>query len=938
MRFLSLLVGLLTALVMAWPVLQGPEVVTAPQGGAADVRLGARVVLRAEQVPKAPAAVCAFVEPGGCAGVWSRVALEHAGTDEYEGYLALIQPAAAEPVVVHQLAGGAFIPTPVFRAHRIWTAEVALGPGEHGAYFVRTEPGAPAGYLELWTRPAFMDALARVDWALGLLFGVVVAMTLYALFSINPAEPIWRSFTAFLAATSVLTYVNLGYAYGHLGHLAPDLSRSRWPMILVGLAALSAFGRRFLSLDTAMRRPAAALRVLEGALVLAASGVLLGLDLPMVWARAVVIVVAVLSVTLASSRALAGVPQAWLYVAGWAPLVVMAGQGTLAALGLVAFFRHPEPPLIVAVAASVLLFTFAVAERVSAERRAHAEALAASERRYAYAARSSNDGLFDWDLTTNALFLAPRIYESLGLPLGTLDADLGRLLRLVVAEDRPGVERRLRAALGERGQDSVHAEARLMAHGEPRWFTLRGLVIRDDGGRPTRLVGAVADNHARKLNELELSRRAFTDEVTGLANRARVAQHLATLMEIREQQPDFSFAVLFVDLDRFKNVNDSLGHLVGDQLLATLGQRLAHVGREEDMVGRLGGDEFVLVAAGHVTLEDAESIGRRILEVLAAPVTLEGIEIRTGASIGVAHSDIGYESVEEILSDADLAMYEAKHSGKGRCATFRPAMREQAVFRLSMEADLRQAVEREELTLFYQPIVSLETGAVTGFEALLRWPHPKRGLVMPADFIPLAEETGLIRPIGRFALLQAAGQLARWRARAPGMEDLFITVNVSPAQFGHDLVADVRAALDASGLPARCLKLEITENLFVGESGTVKSEVDDISALGVAFSLDDFGTGYSSLSYLHRLPFRTLKIDRSFMRNLLEDAQSEAIVRSVLALSRALGLDTVAEGVETAEVAERLRHLGTRYLQGYYFGRPLAPAEIDLSRYMRKTA
>jgi diguanylate cyclase (GGDEF)-like protein len=929
-RFLVILGGLLTALLTALPVLQGPEAVPAPSAGPVPVTLSPRISVGLRAEPSPP--------PGGMAGTaWGQVSLHNPGGRVYEGYLAFMEPARSRPALARQ-EGPWLQTTEATRAHRIWTVPVTLAPGASATYWIRGEHSGERFPLELWTRPAFTDAVARVDWALGLLFGIIIALTLYALFSASAAESIWRPFAGFLAATAAVTYVNLGYAHGQWGHLAQAMTQIRLPLYFLGLAALSAFGRHFLFLGRDLPRVAQAFRGLEVGLLVSTLGAGLGLEIPVLYSRALIAVVAVISAVLGLRQARRGCPQAVLYVAGWLPMAGLAVQSILRRVGVLELGQYAEPPYILGTVASVLLFTFAVAERVASERRAHSDALADSERRYAYAARGSNDGLFDWDLAQGEIFLAPRLYETMGLPQGSLGSDPRRVLEAVLPEDRAALERRLRTALGDPKQESVQVEARLQVGDEARWFLLRGLVVRDDAQRAVRLVGSVADNHARKLNELELARRAFSDEVTGLPNRARVAQHLSTLLEIREQQPDLSFAVLFVDLDRFKNVNDSLGHLVGDQLLATLGRRLSLVAREEDMVGRLGGDEFVLVAAGRVTVDDAERIGRRILEVLEAPVTLEGIEIRSSASIGIAHSDAGYASVEALLSDADLAMYEAKHSGKGRCVTFQTAMREQAVVRLSMEADLRQAVDRDELVLFYQPIVMAHGAELAGFEALIRWRHPRRGLVSPAEFIPVAEETGLIRAIGRLALLQAAGQLARWRAEAPERDELFVTVNVSPAQFGHHLVEDVKAALATSGIPARCLRLEITESLFVGESGQVKAEVDAICALGVHFSLDDFGTGYSSLSYLHRLPFRTLKIDRSFMRNLLDDPQSEAIVRSVLALARALGLETVAEGVETAAVAERLRTLGTSYLQGYYFSKPLPPQEIELRRAVPRSA
>ena len=930
---MALVGGAALAAVVAVPHLSRPDATYAT--GPGDVpATGARVVLEDALVRGAPP-----LEAGPSSALsWAYLRLVNPTDAPYQGRLVLQEPLSGALEVLRLSSDGRARPQEILRSHRLWTAAIDLAPREAATLWVGAE--TPRGRLpvELWTRAAFADGAARTDWTFGLLFGVIVAITLYSLLSAMLADRSWRPITAFLAVASTLTYVNLGYAHAHWGHLAPELTRTRWPLHLLGVAALSAFGRHFLNLGRDMPRAAVAARTLEAGLALCALGVFFGVQVPTTYTRLVVVAVAGLSLVLGINRAIRGTRQALLYVLGWLPPAALAVFGVLVGGGRIPAGQQSEAYYLLAVVGSVFVFAFAVAERVADERRERAQALLESEERYAYAARGTNDGLFDWDMARAEVFLAPRLYETLGLAPGSLGQDPRRCLDVLVPEDKAAVERKIRCAIEDPAAESVQLEARVRQADEGRWFVLRALVIRDEARRAVRLVGSVADNHHRKLNELELARRAFSDDVTGLPNRARVAQHLQTLFDVRAEQPELSFAVLFVDLDRFKNVNDSLGHMVGDELLATLGRRLSLVAREEDMVGRLGGDEFVLVAAGRVGVADAERIGQRILEVFEAPVLLEGIEVRTSASIGIAHSDANYASVEEILSDADLAMYEAKHDGKGRCVTFRAQLREQAMVRLEMEADLRQAIERGELEMYYQPIMRAANEALAGFEALIRWHHPKRGLVSPATFIPLAEETGLIRTIGRFALHAAATQLVRWRAMTPSVPDLFVTVNVSPAQFGHALADEVRSVLRKTGLPPATLRLEITENLFVGESGVVQAEVEQICALGVSFSLDDFGTGYSSLSYLHRLPFRALKIDRSFMQNLLDDPQSEAIVRSVLALARALGMETVAEGVETAQVADRLRTLGTGYLQGYYFARPRPPEEIEAEQLMSRSA
>ena len=383
-------------------------------------------------------------------------------------------------------------------------------------------------------------------------------------------------------------------------------------------------------------------------------------------------------------------------------------------------------------------------------------------------------------------------------------------------------------------------------------------------------------------------------------------------------------AVLFIDLDDFKTINDSLGHLEGDRLLAEVGTRLLQATRGFDLVARLGGDEFGVLLEGMRAEHDARAVIDRITGVLKRPVVLQTREVVVSASLGVAFARDA-KNADELLRNADVAMYQAKAAGKGRHAEFDHAMHAAAVARLELAADLRFAVERNELRLLYQPVVELATGAVVGAEALLRWERPGHGVITPLAFVPLAEETGLIVPVGRWVLRVACAQLARWRASLPGSDALSMNVNVSGRQLAEDgFVDEVRAAIRDTGVPAELVTLEITESVLVDHASDILTVLHELRAVGVRLAIDDFGTGYSSLGYLQKFPIDVLKIDRSFVNGVTRGGSEAALTRTIVALCAALGLDAVAEGIEQAAQQDALAALGCRRGQGYLFARPLS--------------
>jgi diguanylate cyclase (GGDEF)-like protein len=417
---------------------------------------------------------------------------------------------------------------------------------------------------------------------------------------------------------------------------------------------------------------------------------------------------------------------------------------------------------------------------------------------------------------------------------------------------------------------------------------------------------------------------AFHDALTRLPNRALLAENLKFVIERARNHEDYQFAVLFLDLDRFKNVNDSLGHPIGDQLLIAMARRLESCIREVDMVARLGGDEFAILLDGIPSQAEATNMARRIQEKLLSPFNLSGHEVFTSTSIGISVSSTGYDHPENMLRDADTAMYRAKAQGKACYEVFDKGMHTHAVYVLQMENDLRRAIDREELRVYYQPIVSLENGNLAGFEALIRWQHPERGFINPSDFIPLAEDTGLIVPLGLWILKRACQQLCKWQWQSPANRSLFMSVNLSGKQVAQpSLVADIREILEETHVEARHLKLEITESAVMENAEMAARILNRLKELGVQLSIDDFGTGYSSLSYLHRFPVNTLKIDRSFVGRIGEAAENIEIVRTVVSLAENMGMEVVAEGVETLSQLMQLRKLKCQYGQGYLFSRPV---------------
>ncbi|MCW3480689.1 EAL domain-containing protein [Neisseriaceae bacterium JH1-16] len=443
----------------------------------------------------------------------------------------------------------------------------------------------------------------------------------------------------------------------------------------------------------------------------------------------------------------------------------------------------------------------------------------------------------------------------------------------------------------------------------------------------------------RKRAEERLIYEAFHDCLTGLPNRAMFLERLGRSIARQQADPNYHFAVLFIDLDRFKIINDSLGHLAGDQLIVQVAERFLaalyeaeqgrHAAAEAGTLARLGGDEFTVLLDDIDAPADAEHLAQRIQETLRQPFCLEGQEIYTTASIGITVSSTGYASATEVLRDVDLAMYRAKAQGKARYEVYNEAMHQSAMARLKLETDLRRALLNQEFVVHYQPIVSLKTGDIAGFEALVRWQKSATELVYPSDFIEVTEDTGLILFLGIWVLREACRTLGRWHAEFPRSTPLTMSINLSARQFGQpDLVQQVRQIIDETGVDPTTITLEITESVTMGDAEHAIRVLSQLREIGVRFSIDDFGTGYSSLSYLHRLPLDILKIDRSFIAAIDQDGENLSIVRTIMRLAKDLGIDVVAEGTETTAQLAHLRELDCEFGQGYYFSQPVDAGSI----------
>ncbi len=558
-------------------------------------------------------------------------------------------------------------------------------------------------------------------------------------------------------------------------------------------------------------------------------------------------------------------------------------------------------------------------DRAREQERARAE-------RYALAARGSEDGLWDWHVGTDHVFHSERWREIAGERADPAQAGPTPLdfLARVHPEDAPSARAHIEAHLRGESSRYEHAHRIRRSDGSWRWVLERGLATHDADGRPLRMAGLLTDISAHKANEERLRHHAFHDALTGLPNRALFMDRVQHAVARARRSPASSFAVLMLDLDRFKNVNDSLGHVAGDRLLIRVAERVGACVRDGDTVARLGGDEFSVLLEDLRSEHEAERIAEQVQRSLATPIPLDGHDLVASASIGIVVArDDAFDALS-LLRRADQAMYAAKRQGRGRQVLFEPGTHGHSSLRLTLETSLRAALTNGQLRVYFQPIVNVSSGEAVGFEALVRWPHPKLGLISPAELVPIAEESGSIVELGDFVLEEACRAVHRLEAAFRPRAPFRVAVNLSARELGRDdLVGRVEGALARAEVAPEALVLEVKESALMGDSETAQEAFRKLRERGVRVHMDDFGTGYSSLSYLHKFQIDALKIDASFTGRLHDNLGAEEIVRTVITIARDLHLGVVAEGVENREQLQRLRSLGCQEAQGFLFGAPL---------------
>lgn len=602
-----------------------------------------------------------------------------------------------------------------------------------------------------------------------------------------------------------------------------------------------------------------------------------------------------------------------------APMIILTGQGN-PEIDMQALQAGAADYLVKGEISGPLLER---AIRYSLEKTRAIAALQESEERYALAVDGASDGIWDWNLDTKSVYLSPRWKGMLGYDDREIGAGIHEWFGRVHPEDRTRLHSEMSSHLsGDSAQ--FESEHRLLTRQNVyRWMYARGVAVRRADGTPYRIAGSLSDIHSRKLSEEQIIRGSLHDSLTGLPNRILLKDRLHQQIRYAERHEGYRFAILFIDLDCFKLVNDSLGHMRADQLLVAAGQRLQNNIRPGDTVSRFGGDEFVILLTDVVDSEAAIAVAERIQCDFMRPFSVDGEEVLTTLSVGIVVHSTHHCAPDDILRDADTAMYMAKERGGAGHVLFGDEMSANASVQLQLRAELRRAVEACSLSVHYQPIIELGNGRIAGFEALLRWDHPERGWISPMDFIFAAENTGLIIPLGRWALEQACREAAIWQGMDQVGAPVTISVNLSARQLHRtEFLGDLLAILDATGLPAAQLKLELTEGALFGQSEQSVRALEGIRQTGIQLHIDDFGTGFSSLNYLSRLPVSALKVDRSFVLGLDADDGNTKIIRGVVMMAHSLGIQVIAEGIETNGQLRVLRdELGCDFGQGFRFSK-----------------
>jgi len=750
-----------------------------------------------------------------------------------------------------------------------------------------------AGLLALFLTILFVvkgsvmfPAAAALGWAVLVYIGVDFGFWGKVFDMSSGAERIWRaSGEAILAATLLVflfAYLNLNRWHVRYAHITVG-----WLAFLGALVAVALFS------------PAVA------------SGI----------ARMSLFFIAVLGFGLVVYLSTHGFDRAVMLIPTWLLLVVWVFGAALTVLGYLTN-DIVGPALLGGLVLIVMLIGFTVMQHAFAG--GMAQGIVSDVERRALALTGAGDMIWDWDVAADRVFTSPETETMLGLKTGSLDGAAATWLEVLHPLDRD----RFRATLDsvvEQRRGRVAQDFRMRTSGgHYLWFALRARPVVGSDGEVIRLVGTLTDVTDFKTVEERLLHDAVHDNLTGLPNRELFLDRLEAVLGLAKADSTIRPTVMVIDVDRFKQVNDSVGMALADSILLTLARRLGRLIKPHDTLARLSGDQFGLIVLSERDAARITTLAETIRRTLRAPITFNDREIFLTGSIGLTLGDSEPQSAEERLKDAELAMYHAKRMGGDRIEVFKPPMRARKSDRLSIESDLRRALEREEISILYQPIVRLEDRAVAGFEALARWDHPRLGRMSPNEFITIAEETGLIVELGLFVLERTARQLSTWQRTLRSRDPLFSSVNISSRQLRHDLIQDLRTVLARAPLTRGSLKLELTESVVMENPEHAAQMLHRIRELGAGLALDDFGTGYSSLAYLQRFPFDTIKIDQSFVR-MTSNGTRPVILRSIITLAHDLGMDVVAEGAETDSDAVELYQLGCEYAQGFVFGEPMAP-------------
>jgi diguanylate cyclase (GGDEF)-like protein/PAS domain S-box-containing protein len=729
-------------------------------------------------------------------------------------------------------------------------------------------------------------AAAALAWAVLVYIGVDFGFWGKVLDMSAGAERVWRaSGEAILAATLLVflfAYLNLNRWHVRYSHITLG-----WLAFLGSLVALALF-------DPAV-----------------ASGI----------ARMSLALIAIFGFGLIVYLAVHGFDRAVLLIPTWFLLVVWVSAAGMAIEGKVVN-DIVGPALLGGLVLIVMLIGFTVMQHAFAGGGSTSGVVSDVERR-ALALTGAGDLVWDWDVSADKVFTSPETESLLGLKRGALEGPAATWLEVLHPLDQDRFRAALDSVLEQRRGRLVQDFRLRMSDGHFMWFALKARPVVGSDGEVSRVVGTLTDVTETRKAEERMLHDSVHDNLTGLPNRKLFIDRLIAVATFAKTMPSLRPTLMVIDLDRFKQVNDSVGIAVGDSILLTLARRLTRILKPQDTLARLSGDQFGLILLSEQDPPRITAFAETIRKTIRAPITFNDREIFLTASIGLALSDPQTQLTEEIIKDAELAMYHSKRIGGDRIDVYKPAMRARKNDRLSLEAELRRAIERREIAVLYQPIVRLEDRSIAGFEALARWDHPKLGRMAPDEFITIAEEAGLIVDLGTFVMDQTARQLAIWQRATRSQPPIFASVNVSSRQLlRHDLIHDIRSVLSRSSIARGTLKLELTESLVMENPEHAAQMLQRIRELGVGLSLDDFGTGHSSLSYLQRFPLDTIKIDQSFVRTTTRGTRP-IILKSIIAMAHDLGMDVVAEGAETDSDAVELYQLGCEYAQGFAFGEPM---------------